>query len=94
MRRVEESNRRNVRWVYLQQAWPEGDTYASPTEAILAAPADAVIDALNTEIDTLRGVLNDERVRHHQTAHELAELRAALRTVQAAFPAELFEAAK
>lgn len=80
-RRLDASPRRHVRWVYLLDEWPEAEAVGDHAEAILAAPADAIINALTREVDKYGEVIQTERARANAAVAELERLQAALALV-------------
>lgn len=77
-KKLEASPRRRVRWLYLLNEWPEGATFDDYCEAILAAPADAVIGALTREVDKYSDIIQAERRRADEATAELERLQQAL----------------
>ena len=84
------SNRRHIRWVYLKDAWPECPSlYDGDGDAIImSAPAEAVITALDTELEKLTSVLDEERALRRKAEGELERLKDALGVVLGSLPPE------
>lgn len=73
------SPRRRVRYVYVRDAWPECPADMDPSEAILAAPDEAVIAALTREVEKYAEVIHEERTLRRDAERKLETIaRAAL----------------
>lgn len=81
-RRLEESGRGQVRYVYLIEEWPEGADLEH-IDAFLQAPEAAVIQAVKRDRDHYGKLLDEERARRVAAEQTLAALEDAVRRVLA-----------
>jgi hypothetical protein len=77
--------RRRVRYTRLVEAWPDCPPSMDPDKAILAAPADACLEAMAAEVDHYSELLQDERELVNRLTAELNGIRVAARTLGALF---------
>lgn len=81
-RKLEESGRGQIRYVYLIEEWPEGRGLEH-IDAFLQAPEAAVIRAVKRDRDHYGRLLNEERARRAAAEEALAALEGAVRRVLA-----------
>lgn len=80
LNRVMSGPRRHVRYAYLIEAWPEG-AHLDHLDAFEQAPDEIVIAVLNRELETMRQVLDEERLERDAAVAERDRLRDAIRLV-------------
>lgn len=79
-RRLKESGRDRIRYVYLIDEWPEGRDLEH-IDAFLQAPEVAVIKAIARDKEHYGHLLQDERTRRIAVEAELERLRQAIALV-------------
>lgn len=79
-RRLDASPRRHARWVYVRDAWPDAPSSWSP-EAVLAAPEEAILEAIVRDRERYAELLHEERRRRAHAEDELERLQEAITLV-------------